>query len=105
AVRADLVALDEVLPRDLLAVGRARPLLLDADAVGFVQLVEAHGLLRDGAVELDRDVHQPEADGAGPDRPRHDPYLPGKRSDPSLATAKLRLRRSPPPPILAAKPG
>src|SRR5436309_1766686 len=89
-VGADLVALHDVVPGDLLAVGGAHPLLLDADAVRLVELVKAHRLLGDCAVELDRDVHQPEADGAGPDGPRHGPYLPASASKPSSATAKLR---------------
>src|SRR5207249_2709119 len=71
AIGADLVALHDVLVRNLLAVRRADPLHLDALAVLVVELVEADRLLRDGAVELDRHVHQPEADRASPDRPRH----------------------------------
>ena len=72
-VRRDLVALHDVLVGDLLAVGRADPLLLDPHPVGVVQLVEADGLLRNGAVELHGHVHEPEADGASPDRSSHVP--------------------------------
>ena len=71
AVGADLVALDEVLVRHLLARGRAHALLLDALARLSVDLVEAHRLPRDRAEQLDRDVHQAEADRSTPNRSRH----------------------------------
>ena len=52
-VRADLVALDDLLVRDLVTRGRVHPLLADALARLGVDLVEPDGLARDGAVELD----------------------------------------------------
>jgi len=73
ALGADLVALDEVLVRDLLAGARVHALLLDALVVLAVELVEAHGLARDRAEQLHGDVHQPEADGSAPNGARHSP--------------------------------
>ena len=70
-IGGDLVALDDVLVGHLLAVGRADPPLLDARVIGVVELVKVHRLARDGAVELDRHVHQSERDRAAPDRTGH----------------------------------
>ena len=67
----ELIALDQILESDLLAVGAANPLLLDPLAVLAVQLVELDVLALDGVVELDRYVHQAKGDRATPDRPRH----------------------------------
>ena len=41
AAAAEVVALDDVVVVDFLAVDRAHPLLLDASVVGVVELVEA----------------------------------------------------------------
>jgi hypothetical protein len=70
-IRRQLVALDHVLVGHLLARRGIDPLLLDAHAGLVVELVEAHGLARDCAVELDRHVDQPERDRPAPDRARH----------------------------------
>ena len=59
----DLVALDDVLVGDLLAVGLGDALVAHAGAVARPQLAEAHLLARDGAVELHGHVEEPEADG------------------------------------------
>ena len=70
-VAGDLVALDDVLKGDLLAVLGADPLLLDAGAVLVVQLVEPDVLLRGRGEELDGHVDQTETDGAAPDGSWH----------------------------------
>ena len=70
AIRGDLVTLDDLLVGHLFAFG-VDPLLTDARARLRVDLVEAHGLLRDRAVQLHRDVDQPEADRAAPNRTWH----------------------------------
>ena len=69
--RAELVALDDRLAGHLLAVGGGHLLVLDARAGAGVELVEADGLAGHRGVQLDRDVDQPEADGAAPDGSRH----------------------------------
>ena len=66
-----LVALDDLLVGDLLAVGLGDPLVLDPRAVALTELAEAHGLLGDRAVELHGHVEQPEADRSTPYRPSH----------------------------------
>src|SRR3954471_934458 len=71
AVRPDLEALDDVLVRDLVARRGVDALLLDAHARGPVELVKPDGFARHRAIELHRHGHQPEADGAGPDRACH----------------------------------
>jgi hypothetical protein len=60
----DLVALDDVLERDLVAGGRIDPLLADPCARLGRELMEADGLGGGGALELDGHVDEPEADGA-----------------------------------------
>ena len=70
-VRADLVALDDVVVGHFLAIRGADALLLDAHVVAVVELVEAHRLARDRAVELHGHVDEPETDGTTPNRPRH----------------------------------
>src|SRR5204863_444751 len=67
----DLVALDDVLVRDLLAVGLGDPLVPDAGAVARPQLTEAHGLPRHGAVQPHGHVQEPEADRSCPDCASH----------------------------------
>ena len=60
------------LERDCRAVVKVvRPDRLTEEHVRTAVLVEAHRLGGGGAVELHGDVHQPEADGAGPDRACH----------------------------------
>jgi hypothetical protein len=71
AVGGQLEALDDVLVRDLVAGRRVDALLRDAYAGFAAELVEAHGLAVDRAVELDRDGDQAERDRPGPDRTRH----------------------------------
>ena len=61
-VGGELVALDDVVVGDLLAVGLGDALVAHAGAVLLAQLAEAHGLLRDRAVQLHGHVQQPEAD-------------------------------------------
>src|SRR4051794_19117042 len=80
AVRGDLIALDDLVVGHLLARRRVDALLLDAHARALVELVEAHRLAADRAVELDGDRDQPEADRTGPDRPRHGSYLRASRA-------------------------
>ena len=79
-VRAQLVALDDVLVGDLLAGGGRDPLLLHPRLALGVDLVEADVLGRHRAVELHRHVHQPEADGPGPHRSSHGYLLPIDRT-------------------------
>src|SRR6185295_1185124 len=67
----DLIALDDLLVGDLLAVGLGHPLVPDARAVARAKLAEAHGLPRHGAVELHGHVQEPEADRSAPNRPSH----------------------------------
>ena len=71
AVGAHLEALDDVLVGHFLAVGGTDALLLDPRPVGVVELVEPDRLLLNRAVQLDRHVHQAEADCAFPNRSRH----------------------------------
>ena len=67
----DLIALDDLLVGDLLAVGLGHPLVPDARAVARAQLAEAHRLARHGAVQLHGHVQEPEADRSAPNRPSH----------------------------------
>src|SRR5207248_10941211 len=71
AVLLVLVALHDVLERDLLAAHRAHPLVLDAAAVLVVQLVEPQALLLRGREHPDRDGDEAERDGAFPHGPGH----------------------------------
>jgi hypothetical protein len=63
-----LVALDDVGVLDLLAVDRARALVLDPSTVGRVHLVEPDVVVGRGRVRLDRHADQTERDGAAPHR-------------------------------------
>ena len=63
-----LVALGDVGVRDLLAVDRADPLVLDPAAVLGVHLAERHVVRLGRGVELHRHADQPERDRALPDR-------------------------------------
>jgi len=65
---ADLVALDDVLVLDLLAVLGADAAMLDPGAVLGVDLVEAHGLRFGRGIDLDRHSHEAEGDRPVPDR-------------------------------------
>src|SRR5205807_497611 len=76
ALGSYLVAFDDVLVGYLLAVLRVHALLRDAHAGLAGELVKAHRLAVDGAVELHRYGHQPEADRTGPDRAGHMTVLP-----------------------------
>ena len=67
AAGRDLVALDDLVVRDLDVLLGAEALLLDPRHVLLVQHVEVHVLLFRGRVELDRDRHHAEADGALPE--------------------------------------
>ena len=66
-VRAVVVGLGDVLVGDDLAAHLALALVADAAAVLLVHLVQGHVVALGGAVDLHRDVDQPEADGALPD--------------------------------------
>ena len=71
AVGRELEALDDVVVGDLVARRGVDALLRDAHAGLAAELVEAHGLAVDRAVELDGDGDQAERDRTGPDRARH----------------------------------
>ena len=71
AVARDFVALDDVLERNLFAILGADPLLLDAGAVGVMQLVETDVFLGCGTEKFDRDVDEPETDRPAPDGSGH----------------------------------
>jgi hypothetical protein len=90
AIGADLVALDDLLVRDLLARSGIHPLLADPLAGLGVDLVEPDGLLRDRAVELDGDVDQSKADRTAPNCAWHAPNLPAQAHLTFLAHAFLR---------------
>ena len=85
AAAAEVVALDDVVVVDLLAVDRADPLLLIRAAIGVVQLVEADVLRRGRRDQLDRHVDQPEADRSAPDCSGHGAIVP-HRSPPNTST-------------------
>src|SRR5262249_48337292 len=68
-VRRVLVALDDLLVGDLLAVGLGHALVANPRAVALAELAEADGLLGDRAVELHGHVQQPEADRSTPNGP------------------------------------
>ena len=87
AIGRELIALDDVLVGHLVARRRIDALLLDAHAGLAVELMKAHGLARHGGVELDGDGHQPEGDGACPDRPWHGYRLARDRAVPCRRTA------------------
>ena len=71
AVLGDLEALDDLLERHFFPGLGRDALLLDARTRLLFELVEADGLLVDGAVELHGHVDEPEADGATPDCASH----------------------------------
>ncbi len=71
AVLLELVALDDVIPDDLRAVGFGHSLVLDRRVVGLAELFELGGLVVGGGVQTDGDGHQPEVDGAFPDCSSH----------------------------------
>ena len=71
AVGCKLIALDDVPVGDLLTRARIDALLRDAHARLARELVEAHALAIQGAVELHGHAHHPEADRAGPHRTGH----------------------------------
>src|SRR6185295_1724489 len=75
-VGADLVALDDLLVGDLVTARGVDPLLADALPGLGVDLVEPDRLARDSAVQLHRDVDQPEADRTAPYRAWHASNLP-----------------------------
>ena len=70
-VGGELVALDDVVVGDLLAVCLGHALVAHPGAVLLAQLAEAHGVLRDRAVQLHRHVQQAEADRPAPNRSSH----------------------------------
>ena len=67
-----LVALDEILPADRLAFGLADALVVHRRLVFRVQQPESGTVIARRAVQLDRDVHQPERNRALPHRPCHE---------------------------------
>src|SRR5690606_26308403 len=84
---AELVALGDLLGGHLLAVGRRHLAVLDAGARARVDLVEVDALARDGVEQLDRDVDQPEADRAAPDRTGHASSIPCGKADGNRSVA------------------
>ena len=72
ALRGDLVAAHDFVVGDLLVVGEAEALGVDARVVGGVEMVEVHRLRADGAVELHGHAHEPEVQHPPPHRPVHD---------------------------------
>src|SRR5690606_13472958 len=99
----DLVALDDVVVVDLAVRALDDPLVAHPLAGGPLQLVEADALLLDGGEELHRHVHQPEAEGAGPDRAGHgarvpaagDPYTWGSATSRGRCGTRARPDRGP----------
>src|SRR5262249_32628995 len=83
-VLRELVALDDLVPRDDLFVLRAPELLLDAITALLVQHVEGELLGVGGDVEPDGNGDEPEADRPRADRSRGHGFLrrPGKRTPP-----------------------
>ena len=73
-VRGDLIALDDLVVGDLLVGALRDPAVAHPGIVGLAQFVEADRLARDRAVELDRDVEEPEGDRSGPDCACHGPH-------------------------------
>jgi hypothetical protein len=71
-----LERLDDLLVRDRLALLLADLVVADAAVVLLVQQVEVELVLLDRAVHPHGHVDEPEGDGAGPDRARHETCLP-----------------------------
>src|SRR4051794_26594572 len=69
-----LVAAGDLLPRHLLVLLGADAADLDARVVLLVQLVEVHAEVARGRHQLHGHVHEPEAEGAGPDWARHQAF-------------------------------
>jgi hypothetical protein len=75
----DLVALHDLLVRDLLVLLRADPLVLDPRAVVLVDLVEVHGPVLGGRVDLHGHEDARERDRPVPDRAEcHERRLPAR---------------------------
>ena len=66
-----VVAVADLLEGDLDVLLRAEPVDLDRRVVLRVELAEVDVGVDDAAVERDRDVDEPEAERAGPQRPGH----------------------------------
>ena len=67
----DVVALHDVGVVDLFAGPLVDPLVADPVGRPFLELVEVDGLVLGGRIEAHRDADQAEAQGSGPDCPRH----------------------------------
>src|SRR5690606_22918871 len=67
--------LDDLFVRDLVLRALDDAHVAHALPRAVLELVEVDVLLLGRAVQLHRDVHQAEAERAGPDRPRHRSYL------------------------------
>ena len=91
AVGRELEALDDVVVGDLVARRRVDALLRDPHAGLAAELVEAHGLAVDRAVELDGDGDQAEGDRTGPDGARHGVQYPPCARGFLRAQGELRL--------------
>src|SRR5436305_12706996 len=68
---SDLVTLRDLLVRNLLALLRADPLLLDRRAIGSMHLVKVHAPVLNRRMHPDRFVDPPEGSGSLPERTRH----------------------------------
>src|SRR4029079_7500987 len=79
AVLGDLVALDDVLVGDLLAVLGVHALVLDPRAGLARELVKPHALAIERAVQLHGHGDHAEADSSGPHRAGHAPVVPPPR--------------------------
>src|SRR5690606_38385125 len=98
-----LLALTDVAVVDLAVRALDDPLVAHPLAGVPLQLVEADALLLDGGEELHRHVHQPEAEGAGPDRAGHgarvpaagDPYTWGSATSRGRCGTRARPDRGP----------
>jgi hypothetical protein len=92
-VGADLIALDDLLVGDFLAVLLRDALVADARPVSLAQLLEAHRLLRRRAVELHGHVQEPEADRSTPDCSRHSSQFLRLPPHPCSQTATAAILR------------
>src|SRR6202011_1245655 len=66
-----LVALDDVFPVDFLAAFLAEPLVPHRREIALVEHGKLEFLAVFGRIELDRNLHQSEADGTFPERTGH----------------------------------
>src|SRR5437868_1338490 len=83
----EVVAVRDLLPGHLLVLFGAEAPLLDARVVLLMQLVEVEVEVACGRDELDRDVHEPEAERAAPQRSRHRHRLPRLASSAAIRSS------------------